>query len=143
MKIIFDYNRTIFDPEKNELYSGVFELLKKLADKHELFLISRNEPSRKDRLEELGIKNYFKKTMFVDEKNAEIFKELIGDSKKVLVVGDNIRDEIKTGNKLCLITVRLKKGRFASEIPASPKEKPMFNISEIIELEKIILNYEK
>ena len=143
MKIIFDYNRTIFDPENNGLYPGVFELLKKLADKHELFLISRNEPSRKDRLEELGIKNYFKKTMFVDEKNTGIFKDLIGDSKNVLVVGDSLRDEIKTGNKLGLLTVRLKKGRFANEIPASPEEKPMFNISETTELEKIILNYEK
>jgi len=68
---------------------------------------------------------------------------LIGDSKNVLVVGDSLRDEIKTGNKLGLLTVRLKKGRFANEIPASPEEKPMFNISETTELEKIILNYEK
>lgn len=143
MKIIFDYNRTIFDPEKNNLYSGVFEMLKRLASKHELFLISRNEPSRKDKFEKLGIKNYFQKTTFVDEKNTEMFKDLIGDSKKVLVVGDSLRDEIKIGNKLGLITVRLKNGKFANEIPVSLEEEPMFNISEITELEKIILNYEK
>ena len=143
MKIIFDYNRTIFDPEKNELYSGVFEMLKRLAGKHELFLISRNEPSRKDKFEKLGIKNYFKKIRFVDEKNAETFKELISDSKNVLVVGDSIRDEIKTGNNLGLITVRLKNGKFSNEISVSLEEKPTFNISEITELEKIILNYEK
>ena len=143
MKIILDYNRTIFDPEKNELYSGVFEMLKRLANKHELFLISRNEPNRKDWFEKLGIKNYFQKTIFVDEKNAEIFKDLIGDSKKVLVVGDSIRDEIKIGNNLGLIAIRLKKGKFANELPASLEEEPMFNISEITELEKIILNYEK
>lgn len=143
MKIIFDYNRTIFDPEKNNLYSGVFEMLKRLAGKHELFLISRKELSRKDRFEKLGIKKYFQKIRFVDEKNIETFKALIGDSKKVLVIGDSIRDEIKIGNRLGLITVRLKKGRFANEMPASPEEKPMFNISKITELEKIILNYEK
>lgn len=143
MKIIFDYNRTIFDPEKNELYSGVFEMLKKLASKHELILISRNEPGRKDKFEKIGIKNYFKKTIFDNEKNKETFKKMIGDSKKVLVVGDSIRDEIKIGNKLGLITVRLKKGRFANEMPASPDEEALFNISEITELEKIILNYEK
>lgn len=143
MKIIFDYNRTIFDPEKNELYSGVFEMLKRLASKHELFLISRNEPSRKDQFEKLGIKKYFQKIIFVDEKNKKTLKNLIGDSKKVLVVGDSIRDEIKIGNKLGLITVRLKKGRFANESSTSPEEEPLFNISEIIELEKIILNYEK
>ena len=143
MKIIFDYNRTIFDPERNELYSGVFEMLKRLANKHELFLISRNEPSRKDRFEKLGIKDYFKKIRFVDEKNIETFKDLIGDSKKVFVVGDSIKDEIRTGNELGLITVRFKNGKFASEIPASPEEEPMFTISEITELEKIILNYEK
>lgn len=143
MKIIFDYNRTIFDPEKNELYSGVFEMLKRLASKHELFLISRNEPSRKDKFEKLGIKKYFQKIKFVDEKNTETFKDLIGDSKNVLVIGDSIRNEIKIGNKLGLITVRLKNGKFANEIPVSLEEEPMFNITEITELEKIILNYEK
>ena len=72
-----------------------------------------------------------------------MFKDLIGDSKNVLVVGDSIRNEIKIGNKLGLITVRLKNGKFANEMPVSPEEEPMFNISEITELEKIILNYEK
>lgn len=143
MKIIFDYNRTIFDPEKNKLYFGVFEMLKRLASKHDLFLISRNEPRRKDRFEKLGIKKYFQKIRFVDEKNEETFKALIGDSKNVLVVGDSIRDEIKIGNKLGLITIRLKNGKFANEMPASLEEEPMFNISKITELEKIILNYEK
>ena len=61
MKIIFDYNRTIFDPETDNLYLGVLELLQKLSSKYELFLISRNEPTRKKRLEELNIKNYFQK----------------------------------------------------------------------------------
>jgi hypothetical protein len=56
MKIIFDYNRTIFDPDTDNLYFGVLDLLQKLSQKYELFLISRNEPTRKGRLEKLNIK---------------------------------------------------------------------------------------
>lgn len=143
MKIIFDYNRTIFDPDTDNLYSGVLELFKKISIKHGLFLISRNEPSRKDRLEKLNIKKYFQKVLFVNEKSKHLFKEITGDTKNVIVVGDSISDEIKIGNQLGFITVRLKKGKFATEIPKNKNEFAKFEITDINELETIILNYEK
>ena len=42
MKIIFDYNRTIFDPETDDLYQGVFELISDLSKKYELYLVSES-----------------------------------------------------------------------------------------------------
>ena len=143
MKIIFDYNRTIFDPDTDNLYLGVLELLKKLSSKYELFLISRNEPTRKKRLEELNIKNYFQKILFVNEKSKQVFEEIAGNTKKVIVVGDSISDEIKIGNQLGFFTIRLKKGKFATEIPKNKKEIAKFEITDINDLENIILNYEK
>lgn len=143
MKIIFDYNRTIFDPETDNLYLGVLELLQKLSAKYELFLISRNEPARKRRLEELNIKNYFQKISFVNEKSKQILEEISGNTKNVIVIGDSISDEIKIGNQLGFITVRLKKGKFATEIPKNKDEIAKFNITNISDLENIISSYEK
>jgi len=143
MKIIFDYNRTIFDPDTDNLYLGVLELLKKLSSKYELFLISRNEPIRKNRLEELNIKNYFQKIVFVDAKSKQVFEQIADGTKNIIIVGDSIGDEIKIGNQLGFITVRLKKGKFATQIPKNKDELAKFEITDINDLENIILNYEK
>lgn len=143
MKIIFDYNRTIFDPETDNLYLGVLELLQKLSVKYELFLISRNEPTRKRKLKEFHIKNYFQKILFVDEKTEKIFKKIAGDTRKIVVIGDNISDEIKIGNQLGFLTIRLKKGKFSTETPKNEKEIAKFEVGNIGELENIILSYEK
>ncbi len=143
MKIIFDYNRTIFDPETDNLYLGVLELLQKLSAKYELFLISRNEPERKRRFEELNIKNYFQKILFVNGKSRKVFEGISGDTKNVIVVGDSISDEIKIGNQLGFVTIHLKKGKFSTEIPKNKYEFAKFEITDINELESIILSYEK
>lgn len=143
MKIIFDYNRTIFDTETDNLYPGVLELLQKLSVKYELFLISRNEPMRKKRLEELNIKNYFQKILFVDEKSERIFEEIAGGTKKIVVIGDSISDEIKIGNQLGFFTIRLKKGKFAMDIPKNKNEIAKTEIAGFNDLENIILSYEK
>lgn len=143
MKIIFDYNRTIFDPDTDNLYCGALELLQKLSVRHELVLISRNELMRKERLEELDIKKYFQKIVFVHEKSKQIFEEIAGTTKKVMVVGDSIRDEIKIGNQLGYITIRLKKGKFAMEIPKDDDERARYEIADMSELENIITRYEE
>lgn len=143
MKIIFDYNRTIFDPDTDNLYCGALELLQKLSIRHELLLVSRNELMRKERLEELDIKKYFQKIVFVHEKSKQIFEEIAGTTKKVMVVGDSIRDEIKIGNQLGYITIRLKKGKFAMEIPKDDDERARYEIADMSELENIITRYEE
>src|SRR3989344_3214997 len=100
MKIIFDYNRTIFDPDKQELYSGVFELISELSNKHELFLVSKDEPGRNAVLDSFNISNFFQKIVFTSDKSAQVFKEIIGDKDIAMVVGDRIRKEISMGNEL-------------------------------------------
>jgi len=143
MKIIFDYNRTIFDPETDDLYPGVLDLLQKLSAKYELFLISRNEPARKERIEKLGVKNCFSKIMFVDKKSQQLFKRISGDAKDIIVVGDSPGDEIKIGNQLGFITIRLKMRKFAAQMPENNDELAKFEVTDIGELENIISSYEK
>lgn len=142
MKIILDYNRTIFNTEKDNLYPDVLDLLMKISKDHELFLISRNEPQRRERLKDFDIANYFKQILFVDNKSYEVFKEIAGESKNVFVVGDSISDEIKIGNQLGLTTIRIKQGKFAKDMPRENDERAKFEIANISELEKIISIYE-
>lgn len=141
MKIIFDYNRTLFDPEIDTLYDGVADLLRFLHGKHELFLVSRNEPGRGDRLKDFGIESYFHKTAFVEEKTRQVFLDLISDAKDVIVIGDRAVEEIAIGNEMRFVTVWLRQGKFSREVPTEAQQ-PTHIIRDIRELENIISFYE-
>lgn len=143
MKIIFDYNRTLFNPEADSLYQGVVELLQDLSRNNYLYLISRNEPGRKDRLEELGIKNYFQDIVFVEEKTPQTFRALVHKGERVLVIGDRVKEEIFLGNQLGFITIWVQQGKFSTELPSKPQEQPDYTVENISELQKIISKYEK
>ncbi len=125
-----------------KLYPGAFEILKCLASLHELFLVSKEERGRKEVLESLGIKDFFRETVFTGKKTPEIFSAMVGDGKKVVVVGDRIKGEISIGNKLNYITVWIKQGKFQNEIPSHRIEEPSHTISDIRELEEILKKYE-
>lgn len=142
MKIIFDYNRTIFDPEAGELYPGVFDLIDELNLKHDLYLVSKAEAGRKEVLSNLGIDKFFKKVVFTDNKSKGTFEEIIESEKRVIVVGDRVRGEITIGNKLNCITVWVRQGKFSEEYPESEIEIPKHTINNIEELREIIKNYD-
>lgn len=142
MKIIFDYNRTLFNPETSDLYDGALELLTSLSKKHTLFLVSRNEPIRHNRIAELGIKDFFADVRFVEKKEPKLFLELVNGSKDVLVVGDRVRAEIFVGNSLGFKTVWVKQGLFGKEGPTSEMENPNHEIENISELKDLIKIYE-
>ena len=142
MKIIFDYNRTIFNPETDTLYGGVLELLKVLSVNHNLFLVSKDETGRDVKLKDFGIAEYFESTVFVKEKTTEVFKKLVENNEKALVIGDRVRGEISIGNQLGFITVWVKQGKFANELPQNQDEIPDHEIDEIKQLLKIIKIYE-
>lgn len=142
MKIIFDYNRTLFNPEAQEFFPSVFELLKELSEKHELFLVSALEPGRQEKIEEFGLTSFFKKVVFVEKKSVEIFKELMGKSGGVIVVGDRVRAEIKIGNELNYVTVWVRQGKFKDEEPAHEKEIPSHIVSDLLQIRNIIKKYE-
>lgn len=142
MKIIFDYNRTLFNPDTDSLYQGVVELLQKLSENNELFLISRNEPGRENRLKEIGIKKYFNNLAFVEDKTAELFIRLVGPRKNVFVVGDRVKEEITIGNKLGFKTIWVQQGKFAAELPSNALEQATFTVKNIQEIQSIISKYE-
>lgn len=138
MIIIFDYYRTLFNPDTDSLYAGVIEVVKKLSQKNDLFLVSRNEPGRATRLKEFGIHKYFQKSIFVEEKTKEAFETLAKKGIRTIVVGDRVKQEIALGNQLGLTTVWVRQGKFADELPSVEGERPNYMIQDIRELTDII-----
>ncbi len=131
MKIIFDYNRTLFDPDAQALYPGALDLVRGLAAAHELFLISTEEGGRAQAFASLGIAAYFKKALFVKEKTEEIFAAIAGGASDVAVIGDSISREIAIGNRLGYLTIRVKQGKFAAQEPQGPDERADHEIGDL------------
>lgn len=136
MTIIFDFNRTIFDPESNALMPEAFELLTALNEQGiPLHLVSKREAGRDDALQRLGIAHFFRSTSFVDDKE-ECMRELIANANDtVYVIGDYLHNEIRIGNRHGAKTIWLKHGKFASLTPESDEDHPWRTVSHLQEVE--------
>lgn len=139
--VIFDFNRTLFDPEEGRLIVGAKKVLKELIKKDfTLYLISRNE-ERRSLIEKLGLNSYFEEIILKESKEMEDFDNLITeevDRLSSFVVGDRVEEEIRLGNMLDLKTVWFKNGKFAQRGPERCLEKPSFEIKRLSQLLEII-----
>ncbi|MEA3504303.1 MAG: HAD hydrolase-like protein [Bacteroidota bacterium] len=140
--IIFDFNRTLFDPEKRELMPNAEETLLSLTKRgYILSLISSTQsPERETFIKSLPISNFFVKIIVTNKKkSAHHFSELSDimgtNTKNTYVVGDRIKSEIQLGNSLTFNTIWFKNGKFAKETPSRQSEIPtaiITNLSEIL-----------
>ena len=139
--IIFDFNRTIYDPDKDKIIDGVINKLEYFyKKKYILYLISRNENSQK-RLEILNIfdiKKYFKEIYFVENKTPEIFLSILEkeniNPENVYVIGDYLYEEIRFGNMAGLNTIWFKNGKFKNLNFKIKEDKPDLIISNFKDL---------
>lgn len=140
--IVFDFNRTLYDPEKKNLYEGSLKLLEELAKKYKLALISYGFSDRKKLIENLGLSKYFAKIIIVSEKRKEHLLECLSNfecqSKEILVVGDRVKSEVTVANGLGMVTCWLRKGKFADERPTKLSEEPDFSIFSLSDLPEVL-----
>jgi len=142
--VIFDYNRTIHDPDSGALTSGAKELLDGLKNAGcKLFLVSRskNEQKRRQKINQLGISAYFEDIQVVPEKTPEVFlsfKDFCPPETQFFVVGDRIKREMRQGNALGMTTIWFRNGKFKDELPEEKVEEPDFTIAELTEALEII-----
>jgi FMN phosphatase YigB (HAD superfamily) len=117
--IIFDYKRTLYDPQKQDLYPGARELLAALAAQQvPLILISHGIDEARREAERLGIAAYFQEMIGADQgKTPEMFAPFItaGEEKQTVVIGDRLLGEIKIGQELGATTIWVRQGQFATE----------------------------
>lgn len=136
--MIIDYNRTLYDPDKDCLVQGALALLEALKKKEfTLVLVSRKEEGRSSRLSELGIEDFFSEILFVEEKSEQLFRAIrtryIGQFCYVL--GDYLYQEIRAGNMACAMTIHFKQGKFSDLKPQRLEDIPdavVTDLSEVI-----------
>ena len=124
---IVDYNRTIYDPDADELIEGAETLLQRLRGKGvTLVLVSRREGGREDRLRQLGVAEFFSEILFVEQKTESLFRDIISRyaRERNYVIGDHLYQEIRSGNLAGAHTIQFKKGRFAGLKPEGDTDVP-------------------
>lgn len=102
--IIFDFNKTIYNPYEGCLYRGTYSLLQRLNKNYYLILVTTASPSRSINIQKLKLNKYFKKIIIVRRKNLNLYRNL-SIAKKTILIGDNLKEEIRIGKKLKLKTI--------------------------------------
>jgi len=138
---IFDFNRTLYDPDVDELTEGCEDLLERLMKLgYGLCLLSKEiSNSRKDKVFKLGLSKYFGKILIIQgEKAEEHLRECLGFLRsgplQVAMVGDRVEKEIFLGNKLGMVTIWYQAGKFANVFPTNELEKPTVVITRLTEI---------
>lgn len=140
--VIFDYNRTLFDPEKGELYPEAVEVLEKIKGRFKLALVAKGDAGRIKQIEKLGLAKYFESIVVNNEKNLSDYNktmEKLGiEPEEAYVIGDRVSEEIKMGNTLGAVTVWFRNGKFKGELPKSKDELPSYLIENLKHLLEIL-----
>ena len=143
--IIFDWGRTIYDKENEELFLETKKVLQHCFEKYDLALVSLaiddDIEGRFNKIDEYDIRKYFKFMLFhVSDKNS-LFRNAIGNLKlkpqEILVVDDMMR-RLAFPISLGCQTIWVRKGKFAIEDPNDKTGNPNHIVSCLAEILNII-----
>lgn len=140
--IIFDWKRTLYDPDEKNLIPGAIELLNFLKHKNiPLVLIGKGTQEMHDEVKRLGIKKYFTYILFREGvKDPNMYIPFIDNNfpKDTIFIGDRVRSELAVGNSLGATTIWVKQGKFAGEEPESENQKPTFTVLSLPAIKAIL-----
>lgn len=141
--IIFDFNRTLYDPDADRMMYGARGLLRRLRkQKLQLYLISTANPTRLTLIRRLGLFELFDQVVLVSSKSSRPFNRIIRQSNadvvRSFVIGDRITQEITLGNRCGLRTVWVKRGKFRHELPQKPYEEPDYIVTDVRQVQLIV-----
>lgn len=141
--VIFDYNRTVFNPDTEQLMPGALEALTALQQENiPLFLVAKGTDERKKQIETLGLLPFFKKVIVNENKSADDFRSCMQEcpsETQFFAVGDRVKEEIRHANSCGITTIWFRNGKFATEEPEDDSQKPQFIVSSLAEAIEIIL----
>ena len=144
--LIFDWGRTIHDPERDILFEGVTELIPEFAAKYTLALVSlaksETPEGRRKSIEESGIAQYFDHILVgADDKNEmyeKLLTELAVNPQEIALIDDRTVRGIAWGNRKGATTIWFQNGKFALELPTQETGDPTHIISSFEELKNIL-----
>ena len=143
--IIFDFNRTLYDPDTSQVIEGGLELLEKLTlSGHKLALVCKKSASdRSEVIGSLGLDRFFCKVLIIEgNKKVEHFQDCLLamqlNSSEVAVVGDRVEEEICIGNRMGMVTVWFKQGKFSLILPTTMEQLPNYVIQSLGDVLNIV-----
>jgi FMN phosphatase YigB (HAD superfamily) len=136
--IIFDFTRTIYDPENDRIIPGTKFVLRTLLRRgFTLYLVSSAGRSRKKWIDNL-IGEYFSKLIVRQEKAQRDFERLVMqknvDREKSFIIGDRRDIEISIGNSLGVQTIWIKTGNSVSRKLTRKVERPTHTVKTLREV---------
>lgn len=142
--IIFDWKRTLYDPDTKELIAGALDVLEKIKDMGVLaVLIGKGGEDMSLEVDRLNVRGYFQDIVFAQgDKDPNVFAKYISKEKPedTFIIGDRVRSELEIGNVLGATTIWVKQGKFASELPENDGQQPDYTVSSLAEALKILLS---
>lgn len=143
--IIFDWKRTLYNPDTQKLIGGADTVLAQIKSKQiPLILLGKGGEDMDKEVKRLNVKKFFNKILFVgEEKTPEDFKPFLDpdNPKCTWVIGDRIKTEIAVANSLGMTTIWFKSGKFAEETPEIQTEEPDYIIKSLSEIPLILSAY--
>ncbi len=146
--VIFDWGRTLWDPEREALFHGVEELLARISGQYDLYIVSMASKGeeeivrRKELIRSLSLEPYFKEIVFVTEEKGEAYASVFARHALVpshtMIVDDRMVRGIAWGNDVGAVTVWFQNGKFADELPDESTGQPTCHIREFLELQNLL-----
>lgn len=135
--VVFDWKRTIYDPDTKELVDGALDLLGLIKNKDiQMVLVGKGGDDMHSEVERLDVKRFFRQIIFAEgEKDPQVYKRYLlkESSKETLFIGDRVRSELKIGKSLGATTIWVKQGKFSNEEPKNEGQKPDYTVSSLTE----------
>ncbi|MBP9762903.1 HAD family hydrolase [Patescibacteria group bacterium] len=101
--LIFDFNRTLFEPETGALYPDAYSTCVELKRRgYRLLLLSQEKAEREGLITELGLETLFERVLLTPTKDVASFQALLEglETKEIFVIGDGEEREIRIGHLL-------------------------------------------
>ncbi|MCL5432656.1 MAG: HAD hydrolase-like protein [Patescibacteria group bacterium] len=141
--VIFDWKRTLYDPDSKTLINGVFDILEFLRGKKiKLVLIGKGGKEMFNEVKRLKVEKYFLEIIFNEgPKDETLYKKFVSPRSpgSTIFVGDRIRSELAIGNKLGAVTVWFKNGKFSKEGPLDKSQIPTHTIKSLSEVKSLMV----
>lgn len=141
--VIFDYNRTVFNPDTGALMPDAHEVLVLLQEKEiPMFLVAKGDDDRKKQIESLGLPPFFQKIIVNQNKSSDDFQLCIDSCEAgtlFFAVGDRVKEEIRHANACGATTIWFRNGKFATEEPGDSSETPNFTVENLKQAIEIVL----
>lgn len=145
--MIFDWGRTLHDPDSDSLNPGAFLTVKMLSRFYRIGVVSlaRSEPveQRRLKIEKSGLSPYLKAIRVGAVEKDVLIAALCQDLKvrptECIIVDDRVSRGVRWGKQYGAVTVWNRSGKFASEYPKDDNEKPDFIVTAIGQLVPLLV----